>query len=179
MITLNLGFHRKARIWIGGVPNVYNDVDEIIQLTLSSTSSKITEVKRVAVELTIPAGPRIIFGSLGAIFKPISSQQLTIEIAVSNNISKKVDWLSDSLNKTYFGLPVEYAKGVKEGALIAKELLGSGILYFDYALHSPIGSSTKLFHHLAVSIVQISACDILSEEKLTEIMQNCINNILE
>lgn len=66
LIVLNLSGYRKARIWLGEVPELNYPVVEVLSRTKEAQKFDISEVRRTAVEMLIPTGGCFIYGLLEA-----------------------------------------------------------------------------------------------------------------
>jgi hypothetical protein len=110
---------------------------------------------------------------LEAEFTPTNLGEFSIKVAASANTGNSVDWsLAASVDEVCAGLPLEYSESVIEGALSTADLLGSGILCFEGGAHGAVGSSNRIFRHLATTAVRILACpfESVSEKNLTELV---------
>ena len=173
LIVLNLSRYRKARIWLGTLPELKYPVVKVLSRPKDAKKVDISEVRRTAIEMLIPTGGRFIYGLLKAEFTPANSGEFSIKVATSANTGNPVDWsLAASVDEVYAGIPLEYSESVIEGALSASDILGSGILCFEGGAHGALGSSNRIFRHLATTAVRILVCplDSISEENLTAIV---------
>jgi hypothetical protein len=156
MKTLELGKYRRARVWLGELPDaVYS---------ASPSFAKFGEVDRgeakiAAVELLIPTGGRTIYGLLGGQFKPAAGYGMSIEIAASTQSQRAFSAaLTGPADRAYVGLPAEYTDAVNAGIKLAKEplsKLGNGTLSINCAAHSLSGSSSLIFRHLALILIKL------------------------
>lgn len=155
-ITLNLSHHRKARIWLGELPDLSYPVLEVLERQQDAKVSTIAEIRYAAVEMFAPKGVRALYGLLGAKFTPDNLERLLVQVAFCEDTTKQVEWsLAAKVDKIYVGLTCEYAPSVLDGALRAAETLGSGVLRFECAAHGAVGSSPKIFRQLATLAVQL------------------------
>jgi len=118
----------------------------------------------------VPKGGRAVYGLLGASFTPDNVEKLVVQLAISANTEKQVDWsLAASIDEVYAGMPLEYADSVLDGVVGAEEILGSGVLRFESAAHGVVGSSPRIFRQLARDVVRLLSYKVesLSEEELT------------
>lgn len=174
IITLNLSYHRKMRVWLGELPPLKYPVVDSLERTLKARRSQIYNRKSAAVEMLIPKGGRAIYGLLGAEFQPELSQELLVKVAVSGTATQQLDWLLASrLDRAYMGLPSEYCHGVLSGALSAAEILGSGLLHINCAAYGEVSSSPIIFNQLASTIVKLLASNIQSvlDSEITAIVE--------
>ncbi|OCR02198.1 hypothetical protein BCD67_06160 [Oscillatoriales cyanobacterium USR001] len=174
LIVLNLSGYRKARIWLGALPELNYPVVKVLSRTKDAKKDDISEVRRTAVEMFIPTGGRFIYGLLEAEFTPTNLGEFSIKVATSANTGNPVDWsLAASVDEVCAGIPLEYSESIIEGALSAGgDILGSGILCFEGGAHGALSSSNRIFRHLATTAVRILACpfESVSEENLTALV---------
>jgi hypothetical protein len=173
LIVLNLSGYRKARIWLGAWPELNYPAVKVLSRTKDAKKVEISEVRRTAVEMFIPTGGCFIYGLLEAEFTPTNLGEFSLKVATSANTGNPVDWsLAASVDEVCAGLPLEYSESVIEGALSAADILGSGILCFEGGAHGAVGSSKRIFRHLATTAVRILACpfESVSEENLTALV---------
>ena len=157
MRTFDIGFHRKARVWSDDLPDLRYEVAQVVERTYEARTSASTDMSCVAVELFIPLGGRFYCGVLGATFTPDQSNILVVQVAISANDSKQVGWLlASGIDRMLVGLPSAYAASVIEGS-VAAQVLGAGTLRFDRAAYGAIGSSERLFWHLADTVARVLA----------------------
>lgn len=171
--TLSLNRHRKARIWLGELPNLINPDYQFIERCLPGSASDLTHLQQGAVEMIIPSAGRALYGLLGGGFLPDRSGELVVKVAVSEKDELEMpDSLASNFDTVYRGLPVEYADSVLSGIVDAGEILGSGLLLCNCAAHSPVGSSPRLFRQLALIWVRLiaSQTESVSEEELTRLV---------
>lgn len=174
LIVLNLSRYRKARIWLGTLPELNYPVVKVLSRTKKDAKKiDISEVRRTAIEMFIPTGGRFIYGLLESEFTPTNSGEFSIKVATSTDTGNPVDWsLAASVDEVCAGIPLEYSESVIEGALSAADVLGSGILCFEGGAHGALGSSNRIFRHLATTAVRILACpfESVSEQNLTALV---------
>ncbi|AFY84632.1 hypothetical protein [Oscillatoria acuminata] len=171
--TLNLNRHRKARIWLGELPNLINPNHRFLERSLPGKTSTLTHRQQAAIEMLIPSAGRALYGLLGGEFLPDRSGKLVVPVAVSESAEIEMPGsLASNLDTVYEGLPVEYADSVFNGIIDAGEILGSGILLCNCAAHSPVGSSPRMFRQIALILVRLiaSQTESVSEEELTRLV---------
>ncbi len=167
--TLNLNRHRKARIWLGELPDIISPTAKFVERPLEGRAPALTQIQRAAIEMIVPSAGRALYGLLGAEFAPNNSGQLLVKVAVSENVGQEIEWsLASSMDKVCSGLPVEYADRVFDGVVSAGEILGSGVLLINCAAHGAVGSSPRMFQQLALKLVRLIASqgESVSEEEL-------------
>ena len=115
---------------------------------------------------------------MGAEFIPNDSGSFGIELLVSTEHENiYAESIASEFDQIRLGLPSEYTKSVLDGAtesLTEKKLgeLGSGILRFDKAAHSHIGSSNKFFRHISRTVVELLMIDrSRNNEEISEIVK--------
>lgn len=176
MRVLNLSLHRKARVWLGELPDLpHVDVD-VLEYALPAGEPVVTEQRRAAIEVMIPTGARIIYGLLGVEFSAEDTSQLLVQVAVSPNDGEVVPWsIADRSDEVRAGLPHEYVDGVVAGVNAAESprLLGSGVLRFNCAAHGAVGSSQDVFRRAAMIVVRLLCLDprSVSEQRLVELLE--------
>jgi len=134
------------------------------------------EVRRSAIEILIPRGPRALYGLLAAELSPKESGSLVIRVAASDHAGRPFpDSIALSSEEARVGLPLEFSQAVFEGATGQIERtvgMCSGELVFDRAVHGLVGSAPIVFRWLAARLVQVLAeGDAISQQRLTEILQ--------
>lgn len=85
IITLNLSDYRKARVWLGELPDIIYPVAEIVETTLGTKNVAVAEIRRAAIEMFVPKGGRAVYGLLGAEFSPANTDKLAVQVAISKN----------------------------------------------------------------------------------------------
>ena len=158
VLTVSLGQLSKVRIWLEELPNAKYQVGKTLEVVQVAKVSTHSGPICAAVELMRVTGPRILCGLLGATFMPDASERCVIQVAVDSAFEMPSNWrfpelsrketswaLATRLDSIYVGLLEEYAPAVLNGAVRAGELLGSGLLRFDCAIHGLIGSKSTGF----------------------------------
>lgn len=178
MQTLQLERHVQARVWIDENPQAIYPATEIISKNVANGLTKANKKKRGGLEILIPVGARFFYGFLGAEFFPNDSGSFGIEVLVSTEHENiYAESIASEFDQIRLGLPSEYSQSVLDGAiesLTEKKLgeFGSGILRFDQAAHSQIGSSNKFFRHIARTVVQLLMIDhSKNNEEISEIVK--------
>ena len=174
MITLDLNFHRKARIWLSELPSArYIPTESIVQTVDVNTGVHLEQTKSAAVEFFVPSGGRIQYALLGSEFTPDNSMQIEILVDVSDDTSTLIEW-SLVTDEVYIGLPHDYAISIRDSLCNASELslLGSGSFHICCAAHSLTGSSRAIFRQLSIILVRLLAIETpSSEEELLKLLQ--------
>lgn len=156
---LQLGRHRKARIWIDELPdaNIRAVSAHKASLPINGTAPN---VRFIACELYVPLGPRSLYGLLGCELSPTTGQtsEVTIDEALGDGALFK-----NSLRGTYeavnFGLPGEYVPAVIN-ALKGASIIPKTNMRFSCAAHGPISSAPVVFKHLANLLLRLSQLDL-------------------
>lgn len=166
----------KIRIWVEQIPKLTCDVGGYINDSLVAHGLIVKERQLVGVELCIRTGTRSLYGFLVGEFLPVQAEELMVRIATTNKLGDIVDWsLLRKLDQVFVGLPVEYGKGIIQGLLEINAgcLLGSGVLQFDFAAHSPVGSSEDIFRRLARLIVYLlsNQGDLSNQAKIRDLLE--------
>ena len=135
MFEIDLPRHRKARVWVDNIPPASFEADETFEQISPAGELVFLETRRVAVELLIPKGARILYGLLGAEFRPSESGELHVLIKTLSSTGPPLEnsLLPLSLDNVRIGLPTAYVQAVIEGVTLANEgVLPPGRLYFQY-----------------------------------------------
>ena len=165
MQDIKLDFHRQARVWIEDRPQAIYPASETLTKNLGSKLTINSRKKRGSLEILIPVGAKFFYGLLGAEFIPNDSGIFSLEVLVSTNHEKIYEQsIASKLDQIRVGLPSEYSESVIDAVIkfLDKERLtrfGSGVLRFEQAAHSEIGSSNKFFRHIATTVVQLLVAD--------------------
>src|SRR5713226_8667543 len=85
MITLQLAQHRKARVWLNELPDARVKSAKFAEHSVPSGKPALERVRRAAVEILIPHGPRALYGLLGAELLSKESGTFVIRVAVSDD----------------------------------------------------------------------------------------------
>ncbi len=172
MIQLNLG-SREARIWLQELPDADYEAHEVVEHLLTAKTSALSEIRQAAVELFRHTTGPSSYGLLGAEFTPKPTGYLVVSVAVSSTDGRRLEWaFANAIDEVYVGLLPEYISGILEGVHDAGEILGSGVLRFQWAAHGAVGSSQRFFEELARIVVQLltDEANSLSEEELVELV---------
>jgi hypothetical protein len=122
MRTLDLGKYRKARVWIGTLPDAAYSPREVITRVFSAGAGMRTETRAVAIEILVPLGPRSMYGLLGCHFNPDRMGQLGVDVHVaSSNGPVLPDSLATRGDEVRIGLPAEYAGAILAGVSLEKD----------------------------------------------------------
>lgn len=70
MIELNLTQHSRAHVWLAEIPEAQVELGAAIERVVETGAVSLNEVRRAAVEILIPRGPRALYGLLGAELRP-------------------------------------------------------------------------------------------------------------
>ena len=155
MKTLDFGKHRRARVWIGELPDTACPSVKTLTHTIAADRKSQHGSRMAAIEVFVPLGPRSIYGLLGGHWKPDLTGQLSIDVSVSTpNERLFADSLAMKGVEVRVGLPSEYAKAVLAGVDMAKSELNeltAGKLSINCAAHGIIGSCEAVYKHLARS----------------------------
>ncbi|MBD2385906.1 hypothetical protein [Cylindrospermum sp. FACHB-282] len=169
MKQLDLGLTGKARIWKDENFNypwnfrpIYPAVDERRETINNHAKSGSLSKKQVMLERLVPLGARFLYGCLGAIFEPNNSDKLVLNVVISTELEREVNFsLATSLDVVRVGIPEEYANSVFIGAKsklqepAISDIFGSGEVYFKWGTFGEIGSSRAFFHDLACAVIEV------------------------
>ena len=175
MRTLELGKYRRARIWIGKLPDAACPSVKTLTHTIEAGRESQNGLRLAAIEVFVPLGPRSMYGLLGGQFKPDATGHLSVDVSIS---AANERLLTDSLvmkgDEVRVGLPAEYAQAVLAGVALAKgelNALTAGKLSINCAAHGAIGSCEVVYKHLASMLVKLfnAASLELSDEELVKL----------
>jgi hypothetical protein len=158
--TLELGKDRRARVWLGELPDAACPTVRTLTHTIAAGRESQNFVELAAIEVFVPLGPRSMYGLLGGQMKPnAASNNLRISVSVS---AANERLLADSLamrgDVVRVGLPAEYAQAVLAGVNLAKgelNALNAGRLSINRAAHGAIASCEAVYKHLAAILVKL------------------------
>ncbi len=176
MRTLELGKYRRARVWIGELPDTACPSVKTLAHTIAAGNKLQNGMRLAAIEVLVPLGPRSMYGLLGGQFKPDATGHLSVDVSVS---AANERLLADSLvvkgDDVRVGLPAEYAQAVLAGVALAKgelNALAAGKLSINCAAHGAIGSCEAVYKHLAAILVKLfnAASLELSDEELVKLL---------
>jgi hypothetical protein len=175
MKTLDIGKHRRVRVWMGELPDTNCPIIETITHTIKPERVTQSGLRLAAIEVFVPLGPRSMYGLLGGQFKPDETGQFTVEVNLSAADERLLaDNLAMEADTVRVGLPKEYAKAVIAGVDIAKTELNalmSGKLSINCGAHGAAGSCEAVYKHLAAILVKLFNTANLewSEEQLVRL----------
>lgn len=170
MISLDFDRYRRVRIWLADPPDLeYDEIATIERVLAVGATTNIRPMREhsVTMELFMPMSGMAAYACLGIDYVTSPSDQLTIEIAMSNDEGRIVkDLLADKVDEVRVGLPQDYANAVVESLLDEmKASLVPGTIRVQRAAHGIVGSSSRVFGLLTKLIVRLMFHDI---ESLTE-----------
>lgn len=175
MKILELGKYRRARVWIGELPDAAYPSVKTLAHSVSATTEPHGKRKMAAVELLVVTGPRSLYGMLGGHFTVGPTGRLNVDVRISTaNERLFADNLAGTLDEVRVGLPAEYAQAVLAGVDLAKgelNALTAGKLSINCAAHGAIGSCEAVFKHLAAILVKLfnSGSVEISDEELIKL----------
>ena len=175
MRILELGKYRRARVWIGNLPDAACPSVKTLTHTIAAGGELQNGLRLAAIEVFVPLGPRSMYGLLGGQFEPDATGQLTIDVNVSTATERLfADSLTVKGDQVRVGLPAEYAQAVLAGVNLAHsemDALASGKLSFNCAAHGAIGSCEAVYKHLAAVLVKLfnAASLELSDDELVKL----------
>lgn len=176
MKAINLGKHQKARVWIDDLPPIDYPSSRIVTHVIPAHKCRGTPIRRVAIELFVPLGPRSMYGLIGGQYEPDTGNSLIVEIAVSSaDEDVYPDSLASQTDEVKVGLPCEYVRGIVSGIDVGcAEINGvnAGRLRIACAAHGLIGSSEAVFSRIAVALIKIVNVDQqdMSDSRIIELL---------
>lgn len=162
MTIIDLGKHRKLRVWAGSLPPAEYNAANTVSLTIPAGQNTVNGggnvLWLVALEFSALLGPRSVYGLLGGEFRPAPTNHLDVEICIGSTDERFENNLAARSDHVCKGLPSEYLQGVLDGLALAKgELrqLAAGRLLLNRAAHGVSGSSGAVFKHLAAALLKL------------------------
>src|SRR5258708_32577560 len=159
MRTLELGKYRRARVWIGELPDAAYPSVRVLTRTIAVGTERQNGLTLAGIEGSVPLGARSMYGLLGGQFKADATGHLSVDVSVSAaNGRLLADSLAMKGDEVRVGLPAEYAQGVLAGVSLAKgqlNALKAGKLSINCAAHGAIGSCGAVYEHLAVTLIKL------------------------
>lgn len=164
MTILDLGLHRRVKVWREGAAMPGFDAAGARDQIIVTTTHLSAPAGRVVVEAVLPRGPMVMYGALGGTFAPDASTP-SLAIRVHHLAPEQADRPYDSElvvqpELAHLGLPPGLVDavftGVNEQLIIGPDP-GPGQLTFDRATHGAIGSSEEMFRMLARAVVRLLA----------------------
>lgn len=171
MRLVDLGKHRRARLWIGDLPDAACQSVNAVKHSISASRNIQEGLRLAAIEVLVPLGGRAMYGLLGGEFRPDSTNRLDVDVFVASAGPPFAGNLATKIDKVRVGLPAEYVEGVLDGVALAKgelDRLAAGKLLLNCAAHGEIGSCEVVFKHLALALVKLFNREgqALSDEEL-------------
>lgn len=159
MRILDLGRHRRARIWIGDLPDVAYPSQKTFTHTIPAGREPYKQQRIAAVEVFVPLGPRSMYGLLGGYLQPTSTEFLRVDLSISSSNERLFTHsLAMESDEVRVGLPAEYADAVLAGVELAKEhlnIVAAGSLQINCAAHGVVGSCAVIYKNLAAILVKV------------------------
>lgn len=158
MKTFDLEKFKKARVWIDELPQCEFTSPQVLKHTVSAAKGRETTIRRAAVELLVPLGPRSMYALIGAEYSPDNGDILEVEIAVSDDGLVFSESLVSTNDVVKIGLPSEYARGVIDGIDIAcAELngIGAGRMRIVCAAHGVMWSSKAIYSRATSVLIKL------------------------
>jgi hypothetical protein len=166
MKTFDLGRFRRARVWIGDLPDATYLSTNVTTHTITARSRSLVGKRLVAVELFVPLGARSMYGLIGGRFEPDDQDHLTVEVGTSSNSERLLtDSLASRVDEVHVGLPDEYVGAVLRGIDVARFKLGaitSGKLVIECGAHGMMGSCEAIYESLVVVLIEL--CNLASAD---------------
>jgi hypothetical protein len=167
---LDLGKFRHARVWIDSEPDAR--YESTYEVSAEVPGRGRCQPRSGAVEVLVPAGAHVMYGLLGGRIVPSDAGRLRVVAAISASDGTRFDSiLCPHGDRLHVGLPHEYAPAIEGGLRAATagtptEILPSGELVVDCAVHAEVGSSVALFTTLTGILIGLLTATDLSKEGL-------------
>ena len=163
MENLELGNHRRARVWLGELPSATYTSGETLSHRVEASEAPHEGLELAAVEVFVPRGPHCMYGLLGGRWELGVRGELSITLSIATvNGPTFVDSLASKHDEVRVGLTAEYAQAVLAGVELAKtELpnLPSGRLTLNCAAHGAIVSCDAIFQHVGLILIRVFCSD--------------------
>jgi hypothetical protein len=156
---LDLGRHRRARVWIGSLPAAEYDSAETVSAHVRATA--VCQPSIGAVEVYVPVGGTFMYGLLGGRVSPSTASQLRVLAKVSSENGPRFrSAICPTGDDLRVGLPRAYAGAIQAGIStavlhIGNEMLASADLMINCAVHGKVGSSLAMFTRLTAILVRV------------------------
>jgi hypothetical protein len=158
MRTLKIGRFRRARVWIGDVPDVTSASQNILVRDYVARRHVVYKPRQAAVELFVPLGARSMYGLLGGHFTYEAAPELHVEVSISSAQERLFpESLATAADQVRVGLPQEYAEAVFAGVEFAgsDSPLASGRLIVDLAAHGAVSSCIAIYKHISAALLKL------------------------
>ena len=159
MIILDLGKHRRARVWVGELPAIASVTDRVLSTSIEVEGQGLTASRIAAVEVVVPLGPRAMYGLLGGRINPASGRLLSVEVATSiSNGQLLFDTLALPGEEVKSGLPAEFGPAIISAVALARQEMPNlppGRITIECAAHGSVSSSYRMFQRLTQILLRI------------------------
>ena len=160
MISLDLLYHSKGRVWVDDAPPAFFEAEHTLEHSIAATKQASFGTRRIVVELLAPKGARIDYGMLGAELRslPTHELQVLVNISPSLNLTLPDSLMPAALDEVRLGIPYSYGMAVIEGVDLAANEIGelfAGQLHFQYAAQGLVSSSAAIFKLLSGTVVRL------------------------
>jgi hypothetical protein len=160
MRTLKLGKYRRARVWIGELPDTAYPAISVIKHSVQANGIAPKGLVLAAIEDCVPVTARgELYGLLGGTFEPDTTDALRVDVCASTaNERLLLDNLSIKNDEVRVGLPAEYVQGVVSGVSLARaelKTLFAGKLTIHCAAHGAIGSCNSFYRYLTAILLKL------------------------
>jgi len=158
MRTLKLGRHRRARVWIGDIPDVLCASQNTLIQHYAAPGYLLYEPREAAVELLVPLGARFMYGLLGGRFAYEATSELHVEVSVSSAHERPFpESLAKSIDEVRVGLPSEYGGAALAGVEFAgaDSPLTAGRLIVSHGAHGAVSSCIAIYKHISAVLLKL------------------------
>jgi hypothetical protein len=173
LVTRTIRLHGSAgsemTIFMYSVPNPGSPDGEMRTLALPA-GPRCDEGRSATVEVFRPRSIGLTYGVLAGEFYPLRKQACELEVMVIDATSGPLGTRQDA-GEVSVGLPSEYAESVLDGAKVAAQVLGAGVVRFGWGAYSREGSSRTMFRRLATLLVHLMAMDGTSPEQFANVIR--------
>jgi hypothetical protein len=158
MKIFDLEKFKKARVWLDELPQCEYVSSQVLTHTVPASTVGRTTIRRAAIELLVPLGPRSMYALIGGEYSPANSSTLEVELAVSDDGLVFPESLASPNDVVKIGLPSEYAHGVINGIdLGCAELsdVAPGKIRIACAAHGLMWSSEAIYSKAASVLIKL------------------------
>ena len=171
MIEIAVSQSRRARVWVGVLPDAEYTPSSWLTKTLPATHLRAEGALRVAVETYIPHGARCCSALLGCTFRPVCGASLHLRVGVLDGTAVYSASMVARLDTVRIGHPDEMAEGVIAGLSLPTGGV-AGDLTVQHAAYGMVGSSYGTFGEVAKILSRILLLPVLCSKTLFPFASN-------
>ncbi len=145
-------------VWLDELPQATFEAKDTLETEVRQASCLTATPARAAAEVCVHIGPRVLYGLLGAQFRPDGGDELSIRVGILDTKCPYAETLLGRWDPVNIGITHEYAEGVIEGAVDEMRKSGpsrAGTVTFNCGAHAEAGSSRNVFRRLAQIVTEL------------------------